>query len=562
MKTPAVPWLFPGTGGRGDFRAAWLAPLPLLALAALALWAFGATFYYGRIGFMPLDSPITWDGGWRILRGQVPLRDFNTPGDVIPALFQAGVFALCGVNWWGYLAHAGLSSAVFAVGVTLFLSRLGSPRAVALGAGVLEGWLFNTPKGIPYYDQYSYLFGFLALAAAVLGVTEAGVWRRRFLALVPPLVALTALSKLTPGAYIVATIPVALWLGDREGERGTTWRCLAVSAAATAAGLALLGWGLGITAGRAWESLVRLPLEMGKGRQDWLSEETVLHQLGWYFSHFRVFYFALPVAALATVLTLQPEWEADEERRRIRLLAWIACCAPGIDVLAQLLSSQGNINYQAFAPLGLGAGLTAGLVAAGRLGGERLARGRRWRVLYVAILALLAVRMGLLEWGSSWKIRERQVTLLGQFPKGSAVEAYPRAGRELRPLIWVESSPGESPATFWQGIDFLRTSGKPFLLAGRNTLPYALCGQVNPFPAAWYHEGLTFPKAGDRRREAFDARAKAMLKAAGVRWIAVQDGDDTALALFPFLREWASRGGHEERLGSWRFIQVDPGLLQ
>ncbi len=60
-------WLFPegGPGSRaiGEKPGGWLRLLPLLCLALVAAWAFAATFYYGRIGFMPLDSPITWDTG-------------------------------------------------------------------------------------------------------------------------------------------------------------------------------------------------------------------------------------------------------------------------------------------------------------------------------------------------------------------------------------------------------------------------------------------------------------------------------------------------------------------
>ena len=250
--------------------------MPLLCLALVGAWAFGATFWLGRIGFMSLDMPITWDAGWRILHGQVPCRDFNTPGDVVPALIQAVFFKICGVNWWGYLAHAGLCNAVFALGVTLFLSRLGAPRLVALFAGAMEGWHFNTPIGVPYYDQYSYFFAFFALAAMTLGVVEEERFRRTFwLACVPPLAVATILSKVSPGLYALALLPGVWVFGSRKRERWEILGVLAASALVTGAALAAIGWLEGITFGRMWESFFGLPSGIGHERwaavrwEDW-----------------------------------------------------------------------------------------------------------------------------------------------------------------------------------------------------------------------------------------------------------------------------------------------------
>ena len=39
--------------------------------------------YYGPRGFMPLDHSVVFDGGWRILDGQVPFRDYTTPNALI-----------------------------------------------------------------------------------------------------------------------------------------------------------------------------------------------------------------------------------------------------------------------------------------------------------------------------------------------------------------------------------------------------------------------------------------------------------------------------------------------
>ncbi|MEX2660616.1 MAG: hypothetical protein WD227_01755, partial [Vicinamibacterales bacterium] len=99
-----------------------------LSLVACALLAYGLNAYVGRIGYMALDQSIVFDGGWRLLNGQVPWRDFMTPNGLAPMALQAVVFAVGGVSWSAYVAHAGLVNAAGAVVVLLFL------RAAGLGA--------------------------------------------------------------------------------------------------------------------------------------------------------------------------------------------------------------------------------------------------------------------------------------------------------------------------------------------------------------------------------------------------------------------------------------------
>jgi hypothetical protein len=52
--------------------ARWLEWLRRCALFAIAT-AIG--LHYAPMGFLPVDQSICFDGGWRILCGQVPLRD-------------------------------------------------------------------------------------------------------------------------------------------------------------------------------------------------------------------------------------------------------------------------------------------------------------------------------------------------------------------------------------------------------------------------------------------------------------------------------------------------------
>ncbi len=264
---------------------------------------------------------------------------------------------------------------------------------------------------------------------------------------------------------------------------------------------------------------------------------------------------AIPAAVLAGAALVLGRGlgRLEGKKRLIRVLIWITLAAPWVDELTFLSADQQSLNYLAFGVIALGTGLTAFVLAAGPGGPARTVYG----VGLAAMMALTAV----VEWGTAWKMVLRDVNDF-DLPRTAKVSDFPPAGRELRPMIWINSRGDYSAEDFWQVVDFLREKGEPFFIAGQNTLPYALCGQVNPFPVAWLHPGLTFPKPDDPRRPAFDAWAIERLKASGVRWMVVQTTWGDWLEQFPFLQAWADQAtGPEVKIASWRLIPVDVQLL-
>ena len=60
--------------------------------ALLFALGVGVNLVFGRRGFMPLDHSIVFDGGWRLLSGQVPFRDFAAPSGLVPSAMQVPFF--------------------------------------------------------------------------------------------------------------------------------------------------------------------------------------------------------------------------------------------------------------------------------------------------------------------------------------------------------------------------------------------------------------------------------------------------------------------------------------
>jgi hypothetical protein len=181
------------------------------------VFAIAICLHYGRLGILPLDNAIVFDGGWR-LSGQRPFVDFTTPVAITPIVMQAALFRVLGVSWFTYRLHAALLNALFA------LLALAVMRAV--GAGFFSAWVigvgstvaFYPPVGVPYMDQHSFFFSLCCVLTAVLVATGsrfAGVatfWT-------PTLAALALFSKQIPALFIALPaaflVAVVSWRGRK-----------------------------------------------------------------------------------------------------------------------------------------------------------------------------------------------------------------------------------------------------------------------------------------------------------------------------------------------------------
>lgn len=172
----------------------------------LLIWGISICLYYGRIGFMPLDQSIVFDGGWRILSGQVPFRDFIAPDGMVPILIQGAFFWLFGVNWFAYCLQAAIFNGLFCILVYCFLRLLKGSMAISFFYAFLSGIIFYPPFGVPYMDQHAFFFVLLAFIITILA-SKSQVFSAKVASwiLLPPIISIAFLCKQIP---TVIAIPV------------------------------------------------------------------------------------------------------------------------------------------------------------------------------------------------------------------------------------------------------------------------------------------------------------------------------------------------------------------
>ena len=226
--------------------------LQVAALPSLFLFGTLICLYYGRDGFMPIDQSIIYDGAWRVLCGQVPLRDFLTPTGIVPILVQAAFFQLFGVNWFAYCLHAAAFNGLFAMLAYTFLRQWHLSRASAWVFAMLSAVVMYVPSGTPLMEQDAFLFMLLACVACGAGA-RAGrraplLWFAAGLCLV-----IAVLCKQNPAVF---GFPLVLWIvWTRAGERRRA-SLLWVLAGMTCGAAAFVTVGVGLGIDWTWARLL------------------------------------------------------------------------------------------------------------------------------------------------------------------------------------------------------------------------------------------------------------------------------------------------------------------
>lgn len=519
-------------------------------LAALALFAWGMALclHYGRVGFMPLDQSIVWDGGYRLLTGQVPFRDFTTPAGLVPMAMQAAWFRLFGIDWFAYCLHAAILNGLFCVLAFRLLRGFGLAGAPAGLYALASGVVFYPPFGVPYMDQHAFFFSLAATCALAEGVLgrNGRTWR---LALVPWLLAAACLSKQIPSLFVAPLLLALPWLADRS-ERPTVWRPLLASAAVLGAVTALAA--AGTDHGLLAEYFFVLPGTEGRRRILGLLEAAAFR------GQFAELSRALPpwstaLTAVGAALVLAPAGllgpRPDRGRRAGAALGLglLAVCA----AFVMATDNQGE-NGIAFVFV------AAGLVHAGLAPPPFTVRGLR-----PAIALALAAACGAEAWQFNHRVNETRMVheLSGVAPAPAAsLRALPPAlsFMEWRLHPFYRFSPEDLALT----VAFLRSQPGAIYVFGDLTPLYALTGRPSVGPAVWLHPGLTLPEPGQPGFTAWEERLVRDLEARKVRFVvreSRQTYNELRLSQLPALvAHIEARKGRRRSFGGIDVIELRP----
>jgi hypothetical protein len=493
--------------------------LELARVAALFAIGLAIGLHYGRMGFMPLDQSICFDGGWRILNGQVPFREYTAPNGFTVHALQALFFAVLGVNWFAYVLHAAVINGLAVVLVDRLLVLFGLERWIASVFALGTAFAFYPPFGVPYMDQHAFFFSLAALVCAVASAREDGTRRQRWLAFsVAPLLALAFLSKQIPSVFFVPAIAAAPLFAGSCAKR--LYRDLAIGAI----GATVVLFGLALALRVDWAMVdtyfLQLPADEGARRLDYVPG------LGPLMRRFgaTLVQWGLGSPWLAVCAAIASSIGAIAISRR-REAEWRLPLGAG---LASLFLLAASLLFVAWTSNQKEIGLalvfaSSGCALASALGVARIAEAAWTRARWFT--AALIAGMSVCAVHDAYEIARsidatRSVNDL-EFDAARADAATAELPSGLAYLRWsVPKLVQYSPRDLAQLVESLRSRDGGMFLLGDCSPLYGLSGKRSTAPMLWFHPGLTFPLPADARFAELESRL--LERIAGVRTVVVE----------------------------------------
>ena len=155
--------------------------------------------YFGNRGLSPLDSAGLFGGGYRVLNGDFPFKDYWVTTGPFIDYFQGLLFLIFGTSWQVYVFHASLLNGLLTVGTFAFLKNLKLDINYSFFYSFCFSILAYPSSGTPFVDHHSIFLSLLGVYCFVLGLQKQ---EKIYWISIPFLIGLAFLSKQVPSSYI------------------------------------------------------------------------------------------------------------------------------------------------------------------------------------------------------------------------------------------------------------------------------------------------------------------------------------------------------------------------
>jgi hypothetical protein len=477
--------------------------LSIAPLLVLSVFAFYLTFKAGQRGLFAFDQCIVFDGGYRVVSGQIPYRDFVMPFGPVTFWLQAFFFRLFGVSYFGYLVGAAAVNVLAAL-CAVFVVRQLVPRSrfLSLVAGTLTAVWFYPPFGTPWVDQTAFFFALLALGAVVWGVisSDAGGWRTFAIAGCGCLAFLSFMSKQNVGAFIFLLYPVLIAVAHAGSWKRLFGRIGLFLGGFAGCAAAFIVW-LHVRSDYAVfvQHFFEIPSRLGSKRigafaESWLGiarsyfggrGPLVVSIMVWVS-------LAVSIWALVRVLSRRRERAIDtpDEASGSAHLSIVICLYL---VVFQYLFTNTTLNQpeNALGFFGISFALAMGLLM--RLTGGRAAgRYRAGLVLRTVMFAGIAAGVVLASVAGVGVAMDRRVH---DILRGASYNG-PAEVERLEHLRWAEPTRiggfNISEASIVRLYEYLKQRDENFFVFPDFTIFYGIVGTPSPQPVLWFHRWVTY----------------------------------------------------------------------
>jgi len=169
-----------------------------LFISLIVIFSFFVNFYYAHIGVMPSDNFVLYNGGYRVLNGYVPFKDYWLITGPLLDYLNALFFLIGGISWKVYIVHSSIFNSLIALSTYFFLTTLKLNRNFSLFYSILFSLLMYPVVGTPFVDHHSTIFMMLAYYLLIAGIKKSN---NNLFLFIPIFMCLAFFSKQTPATY-------------------------------------------------------------------------------------------------------------------------------------------------------------------------------------------------------------------------------------------------------------------------------------------------------------------------------------------------------------------------
>ncbi|MBU2445360.1 MAG: hypothetical protein KJ666_07270 [Bacteroidetes bacterium] len=576
-------------------------------------FGFSINFYYGRIGYLPINQAIIFDGGWRILSGQIPYIDFTTPNGLTPIYLQALIFKLFDVNWFSYLLHSSIINGLFCVLIFHFLKLLHLPSIYSFFYALISGVLLYPPSGTPYMDQHAFffslLFSFIVIKLCINEINKINFWLWFF---IPVLFLFPYFSKQIPSLLLIPLIIIYINYKQKDHIQ-FIFKPIVLSLVFIVIVFILIFIYYKIDIYSVYLYSIKFPIELGVERVIYLFKRkrvidffniwNEFHLNRYFIATFTVIIFILSISAVLFWVIL---------KKKFYLIIIFAITVSGLIsifiwnvftfLIAQIFIStffyfyySKKLNNAATAKFMLRSILPEVLFLEGLLvicliftaftfnypengipyiffclGGihalhikfksenKNYANAKIFRSINLNLfITFILLSVAIFDaFNFNERINETRIIQRPSTLPSSFLTNRNSLPKNLSYLIWaVDGFYNYSESDFNNLANFLELQNENFFVYGDNSILYGIAKKISINPALWFHPGLTFPKFGTSEFIAFESQLIKNIKVNKVRFVVIEGERTwmkTRLTDFPQLFNLIS----SEKINEFRFGHI------
>jgi len=141
-----------------------------LAITLLLFFAFYFNNSYSNLGVFPIDTFLHFDGGFRLMNGILPFRDYWAVSGLVPDMIEAFFFTVFGANWKIHTLHASLFNSFISISTFFILKKIGLNASISFLYSLFFSIIAYPLSGTPFIDHHAVFFSLLAIYCFILGI--------------------------------------------------------------------------------------------------------------------------------------------------------------------------------------------------------------------------------------------------------------------------------------------------------------------------------------------------------------------------------------------------------